>query len=342
MSVKYNIAFRLSLLALLALLPLSCAKSETAVVFDGGKISLQEVNEKARMDLFQLEQQAYQVRQQAAYELVRDKVFELEAKAQGKTVEQLLADHVNSKQPIDDNLLRQIYEANKAQLPGSYEQVKGMLKTEMERQAKNSARNELTGNLFKKYNVKLELKEPVAPKLDIDIAGDPYWGPKDAKVVFVEFSDFECPYCKRMQPAIQQIKAEYADRVKWVFKDFPLDFHAQAMPAHIAAQCAGKQDKYFEFQQRVFNQPYEQNRKLDIGPAKLLQWAKEIGLNIAEFEKCRADADGAIRAEIEADIQYGQRIGVRGTPTLYANGRPANSARSYEDLKELIEKLLAE
>lgn len=329
-------------LVFLSLVLFYCSGKKSAVVFNGGEVSLSEVDEKAKMELYQLELQAYQIRQQAAYQLVQEKLWELEAKSQKKSKEEILEQYINQNQPITEELVRQIYEANKNQISGNYEQVKDSLKRELERQNKNSILQNLMQDLFKKYEVKFVLEEPIAPQIKIDLEDDPYWGPKDAKVVFVEFSDFECPYCKRMQPAIQQIKAEYSDRVRWVFKDFPLDFHLQAMKAHIAANCALAQDKYWELQQRIFNEPYDANRKLDLSEKKLLSLAKAAGLDEEKFLQCLKDVHGEIRREIEQDIAYGQKIGVRGTPTLYVNGRLVSYARTYEELKEIIEKLLRE
>ncbi|MCS6984593.1 MAG: DsbA family protein [Leptospiraceae bacterium] len=317
----------------------NCGGPKVAV-YDEGEVRLEEVNERAKMQLYEAEQQAFRARQQAAYEILQEKILELEAKKKNITKEELVLEYARQTNPVNDEVLRQIYEANKNQLNKSFEEVKDMLRHQLEWQSRNSALQNLTQELFRKYNVKFVLPEPVAPKIEIDLEDDPYWGPKDAKVVFVEFSDFECPYCKRMQNAIQQIRTEYNDRVRWVFKDFPLDFHEQAMTAHIAANCALDQNKYWEYQQRVFQEPYQANRKLDLSQKHLVELARQLGLNEAQFTTCLQDKEGKKRQEIEADIAYGRKIGVMGTPTVYANGRIVSHARTYEELKEIIEKLL--
>lgn len=186
----------------------------------------------------------------------------------------------------------------------------------------------------KKYSIKMSFREPVPPKFKIAVNGSPYWGKRNSNVVVVEFSDLECPYCRKYQQAIQNIRKKYELKIKWVFKDFPLSFHKNASQAHIAAYCAEKENKYFEYQTKVFEQG-------DLSTVRLNQIAKELSLNIATFQNCVKDKDGKLRKKIEKNIKYGAELGVNGTPALYINNRQLSGLRSYEELSKAIDEALA-
>jgi protein-disulfide isomerase len=315
-------------------------QNETLATFDGGSVTLSDVQADNEQEFYEIRLKEFQVKQQAAFEKARELILAAEAKKRGITVEQLLESEMAKRRgSVSDEQVQQFYEYNKSRINQPFASVKDRIRQQLVQNNEKGARDSLTSELFKAYNFKFQLKEPVAPTVKIVNDGKPFWGKPDAKVVVTEFSDFECPYCRQMQPDVQRIKAEYQNKIKWVFRNFPLDFHPQAMPTHIAAACAGKQNKYFEFQSRVFAIPYN-GRSLDMSPAQLERIAQSIGLNMHNYRQCAADRDGSIRAEIEADMRYGQKIGVRGTPTIFINGVLYQKERSYEAFKEEIEKLL--
>lgn len=336
---------KIIILAILILFSFTaCEGSKTVVKYDGGSLNLSEVGKKAESQLFQLEQQKYQIIQQTAYQMLAEKLLEKEAEEKGMTTDELLAAEAEGSQmQLSDEILRQIYDANRGSFGGSFAEEKEGIKAQIAMGQKQEAEQQYMRSLFKKYNVEFVLEKPEAPKVDVDIEGEPYWGQKDASVTIVEFSDYECPYCRRMQPAIKKIRAEYQDKIKWVFKDFPLDFHQQAIKAHTAAHCAGQQNKYFDYHYRLFDVPLVNEggrQKMDYSEKRLKKIASSIGLNMSDFGTCLQDKDGSIRAEIQNDIEYAQSIGVRGTPSLFISGVYSSGLRSYEDLKEEIESRL--
>lgn len=316
-------------------------QSDTLATFDGGSVTQKDVEKNNEQEFYEIRQKEFQIRQQAAFENARERIFEAEAKKQGTTVDKYVEGELARRRgaAVTEDSMKQFYNANKSRINQPYDAVKDRIRQQLINNQEKGARDSLTSELFKKYNFKFNLKEPEAPKLNLVNDGKPFWGKPDAKVVITEFSDFECPYCRQMQGDVQRIKAEYAGKIKWVFRNFPLDFHPQAMPTHIAAACSGKQGKYFEFQTRVFAIPYN-GRQLDMSPAQLEGIAQGIGLNMNTYKQCFADKNGQERSEIEADMRYGQKVGVRGTPTIYINGVLYQQERSYEALKDAIEKLL--
>ncbi len=156
-------------------------------------------------------------------------------------------------------------------------------------------------------------------------------GNEKAPVTIVEFSDFQCPYCSRLQPILKQILEAYPNDVKLVFKDFPLSFHKHAKNAAKAAHAAGEQEKYWEMHDLIF----ENYNKLDEN--KFKEFAEKLNLNVEKFV---ADYNSnKYDNQIQQDINTGRSVGVSGTPTLFINGKKMRS-RSFEDFKKVIEGYL--
>jgi protein-disulfide isomerase len=183
----------------------------------------------------------------------------------------------------------------------------------------------------------IKTAQPGKPSVDYDkvhnipVGNSPVRGNPDAPVTIVEFSDFQCPYCSRLQPTLKQVLKEYPDKVKLVFKDFPLSFHKEAKNAAKAAFAAGEQGKYWEMHDLIF----ENFNKLN--EAKFMEFAKTLGLDIDTFTKDYKSTK--YDAGIEADMRLGQSVGVRGTPSLFMNGKRMKS-RSFEYFKSEIEGYL--
>ena len=178
-------------------------------------------------------------------------------------------------------------------------------------------------------------KEDYAKVYDIDIGNSAVLGPKDAPVTIVEFVDFQCPYCARFHPLVLEALKAYPDKVKAVIKNFPLPFHKEALPAAKAAFAAGEQGKYWEMANAILIDNSNLNEKA------YRSLAKKIGLNSAKFQKDIKEKDGLWQGHIQKDIALGNKIDVRGTPTIYINGRKSQS-RNIESFKEEIEAVLKE
>ncbi len=163
---------------------------------------------------------------------------------------------------------------------------------------------------------------------------DPAFGPDNAKVKIVEYSDFQCPYCSRVVPTLKQIKETYGDKVQITFKNFPLSFHQYAQKAAEAAECANAQGKFWEMHDMMFS---KQNAlRID----DLKSYAKQLGLDQAKFDSCLDN--GEMKAEVERDFQDGVSSGVQGTPAFFINGEFVSGAQPFDKFKEIIDKKLAE
>jgi protein-disulfide isomerase len=166
---------------------------------------------------------------------------------------------------------------------------------------------------------------------DIPIGSSFVKGNKDARVTIVEFSDFQCPYCARLQPTLKQVLEAYPNDVKLVYKDYPLSFHKNARPAAKAARAAGEQGKFWEMHDLIFA------NFSSLSEDKFMQFARQIGL---DMEKFKADfKSNKYDALIQKDIELGLKVGVTGTPTLFMNGKRMQR-RSFDFFKESIEGYL--
>jgi protein-disulfide isomerase len=181
--------------------------------------------------------------------------------------------------------------------------------------------------------------EPAAPAPSVtpDALGlradDPVRGNAKAPVTLVLFSDFQCPFCGRIEPTISQVEQTYGNKVKVVWKHQPLPMHPQAIPAAEAAEAAREQGKFWEMHDKLF-----QNQQA-LSPDVYAKLAKELGLDMTRFEAARQSGRG--RARIQQDQAVANRIGVGGTPTLFVNGERVVGAVPFETLKAVIDRQLA-
>lgn len=158
-------------------------------------------------------------------------------------------------------------------------------------------------------------------------------GSADSKVKIVEFSDFECPFCSKAADTMNQVKEAFGDKVHIVFRQYPLDFHKAAHLASQASLAANAEGKFWEFHNKLF----ENQRAL--AREDLEKYATEIGLDMAKF-KAALD-EGTYKAQVDADIALGGKVGVDGTPTLFINGKRASNPSDFDAVKVMIDAELA-
>lgn len=183
-------------------------------------------------------------------------------------------------------------------------------------------------------------EEEEAPQKKVDVSkivtdADPSRGPKNAKVTLVEFSDYECPFCGRFyEEALPVLLKEYGDKVRFVWKDFPLPMHSNAPKASEAAHCAGEQGKYWEYHDVLF----QNQRALSI--EALGDYAKRLSLDAEDFNTCLNS--GKFAKKIKDDMNLGRSLGINGTPSFFVNGERIVGAQPVEEFKRRIDAILAE
>jgi protein-disulfide isomerase len=168
---------------------------------------------------------------------------------------------------------------------------------------------------------------------NIDVTGSPILGPADAPVTVVVFTDFQCPYCVQVAPLLKQVQEKLPKDVRVALKHFPLDMHAQALPAALGGVAAQAQGKFWEYHDEIFRK----NGQLTKDTVR--QVAEKVGLDMAAFDAAMANPSTA--AAVERDKKAGAEAGVRGTPTVFVNGRllPGNF-RNIDGMTKYIEGLL--
>ena len=172
-------------------------------------------------------------------------------------------------------------------------------------------------------------------RYDVSVDDDPFIGPEDAPITIIEFSDYQCPYCKKWHDEVlDRMLANYPGQIRFVYRDFPLiSIHPGAAPAAEAADCAGEQGSYWPFYQALFSMKY------DLTTEAYQQYAAELGLDTQAFAECLADR--RYESEVMGDYDYAVNLGISSTPTFFINGIPIVGAQPYEVFKQLIDKELA-
>jgi protein-disulfide isomerase len=169
-------------------------------------------------------------------------------------------------------------------------------------------------------------------RYSINTQGSPSKGNPNARLAIVEFSDFQCPFCQRVGPTLQQIEKEYGDQVRIVFKHLPLEMHPKAPAAHAAAEAAHRQGKFWEMHDLIFA------NQASMSPERYLDYAKQLGLDLERFQKDVASAE--VKARLDADTQEAAKLGVTGTPSFFVNGRFLSGAQPFPAFKALIDQEL--
>ena len=293
--------------------------------------SVDQVLQRPRLDVEGFEQLVVEAGAKVLPHLV-EQILDKEAQAQGITREALLEKEVNSKvtDPTQAEV-DQVWEANKARMPGkTKEQVAPDIINFLKRQKTPAIQQSYFQSLRTKYKTQILLE---APRVAVGVDDDPAKGSEKAPVTIVEFSDYQCPYCSRAEAVVKQILENYKDKVRFVYRDFPLPMHPQANKASEAAQCARDQGKFWEYHDAL----YADQSKL--APADLQATAERLGLKADEFKTCLES--GKYTAEVNKDIADAQKAGVSSTPSFFVNGIPVTGAREYSAFAEVIDRELA-
>ncbi len=283
----------------------------------------------------QATQALYDGRRAALDAFVANLLIEQAAKAKGiepaKYVEEEIARR--TKLPVDGDIAN-FYVENRGQMEGrSLEEMIPLIRNFLTNQRVGQARAELVSDLRKAGPAVSVLFDAPRQVVTID-AGDPSEGPATAAVTVIEFSDFQCPFCQRVAPTIKQIRQKYGDKVRVVWKDYPLtQIHPQAFDAAVAGNCAQEQGKFWELHDRLF--PNQQA----LQPEFLKRYAVDAGLDAEKFNACLDS--GKYQQRVQQAVEAGSRLGVSSTPTVFINGRVVSGAQPLEAFSAVIDEELA-
>ena len=304
------------------------ASDEVAARFGDQVITVAEVEEAAGGQLLQLEQQMFQVKDQQLRAMIFDRLVERAAAEEGISREEYLTREIVEKlpQPTDEQI-QQVLNQYRAQLAPDEAQARQQVVAYLQQQGGAQQELALKNRLFEEAGVTIVLDPPrVNPEVE---AWSPTRGPKDAPIVFIEYTDFQCPYCDRVQPTIEALRERYGDKMVHVFKHLPLPMHQQAGLAAEASLCAGDQGKFWELHDWIFA------NKNNLSRDTLVTQAEALGLDLEAFGTC-LDA-GTHRGHVQADTAEANSFGIRGTPGFAVNGRVVTGAQPFENFVEIFD-----
>jgi protein-disulfide isomerase len=327
---KLAVSFVSSCVVLLLAVSLIAQNSSKPIAtVNGEQIYEQELMSVAGTQLVELQKQEYKVKSEALDRLIRKKVVEAEAKKRGISADELFKQEVDSKvaEPSDDEA-KGYYLASRSQTTLPFEQIKPQVKQILKNAEIQQARDKYAESLRAKAEVAILLVEP---KQEVGYDPARVRGDANAPVTIVEFSDFQCPFCKRAEPTLKELLAKYNGRVKLAYRDFPIpELHPQAETAAEAARCAGEQNKFWEYHDALLAMD---GNKLD--EAAFRTTAQNVGLNVKSFSSCLAT--GKFKAAVEQDIQAGSQAGVVGTPGFFINGEFVSGAQPEAEFAKIID-----
>ena len=302
-------------------------------LINGEAIAAEEVEKPLGVQLSRLEEQIYALKRQKLEALVQSRLLAQEAARRGLAVPALLEIEVSSKlNPVTDEDVEGYYQANKARYPGA--NYRDQIRSQLQTQRRAAEHQAFISSLRSQANVVIHLEPPPIYRVEVSVEGAPIRGSGKAAVTIVEFSDFHCPYCRKVQPTLTRLLSDYGDRVKLAYRDFPLDrLHPRARKAAEAARCANEQGKFWEYHDKLYL------GGADTSPEKLRALAQETGMNVSIFEQCFAS--GKHGSEVDKDVARATHLGVTSTPSFFINGRPLSGAQPYERFVGIINDELA-
>jgi len=316
------------------------ADSTAVATWDGGSLTYAPVKAKINNQLIKMRADylsgQYDAQSQEVDDQVNEAILNAEAKKRGLSDKAALL-----KAEVDDKVaaptdaeIQDAYNQLARRLGGQpLEAVKDKVTQAVVQKKQAERYGNFIDELRKTYKVSVTIPFPDLPKFPVSVDADPSKGPKDAPITIIQFAEFQCPYCGKADATMKEVLKDYDGKIQFVFRDFPLGFHANAIPAAVAANCAAKQGKYWEM-----HDSFMSNQQA-LTEADLERAAQEVGLNQSDWEACRKDP--TVEEEIRKDMSDGSSFGVEGTPAFFINGVFLNGAQPYEKFKSIIDRELA-
>jgi predicted DsbA family dithiol-disulfide isomerase len=311
------------------------APADAVAVIDGVPVTRAALDERVAPQIAKLDEQAYELRKRELDDLIATRLLDAEAKRRGVTTDALVAAEITAKvAPVTQADLDQFVAANRSRIGADPTGVMPQIRAYLEAQRTSTRREAFLDELRANSKVEVLLRAPAFYRAKIDLTGAPSRGPADAPVTVVEFSDFHCPFCRRVQATLRELMAKYPTQVRLVYKHFPLDsLHPQARRAAEASWCAQQQDRFWQFHDLVYANPP------DASDAVLVDLATKGGLDVKAFEACLAS--GKADKAVEEQAEEGSHYGVDGTPGFFVNGRLVSGAIPLSTFSRIVDEELA-
>ena len=310
--------------------------NEPLAEVNGEVITVENLDRALGAKLAQIQEQVYQLKRDELEELITQRLFTQEAAKRGISVSELLDVEITAKVTlVTETEIDAVFQENKTRLSGVDEvTAREQVRAGLQQHKLAAQRKQFADSLRSQSQVLVRLQPPPIVRVEVSIDGAPIRGTADAPVTVVEFSDFHCPFCKRVQPTLTQVLEKYPGKVRLLFRHLPLDaLHPQARSAAEASWCAQDQGKFWEYHDLLFaNAP-------KAAQDDLKHYAEQIDLDMKTFESCLSQ--NAHRGSIQRDIDEVTKLGMSGTPAFFINGRPLSGAQPFEKFVQVIDEELA-
>lgn len=337
------------------------ANDAPAYKIDGKTVSISDLMKKDETAFYEIEKKKYDLIFDKIREEYLDKFWSSLSKSKGdKAQEEYKQAYIKSKIKISDSEIKEMMKKFK-----DHPQLAKLSEDERKKQIREYLVSRETQKVFDKiiedaikskklvilypkpkepvYNISVSDQEPVryGPKTTdtkpIGCKGD------QCPITVVEYSEYQCPFCDRMLPDTTKVLEAYKGKIRWIVRDFPLEFHPRAIPAAVAAKCAHFQGKFWDMYYSIF-----QNQK-ELSDADLIKRAESLKLDMKKFNECyntpkdtKAPSDWKKANDmIQDNISSGAKIGVRGTPAFFVEGKMLSGALPFEEFKKVIDEELA-
>jgi len=295
-------------------------------------ITVAELERLGGAEMQRLLNERYEMLARALEDAITRRLLGLAAREEGVTADQLLEREVGARlSPVTEADVDAFYSENQDQIGESRERVAEEIRQFLAGRAREDATRRYVAGLEQRYRVSRQLDPPRVP---VAATGFATRGPADAPVTIVEFSDFECPYCRRMVEPLRELQARYPREVRLVYRHYPLvEAHPNARLAAEAAECAGEQGRFWEAHDALFA------TRERLQPAAIRQIGGKLELGARQFEQCLDSGRHARR--VLDDLAAAEAAGVAGTPAFFINGRFINGAVSVDALAAVVADELA-
>ena len=301
---------------------------------DGQIVYASDLEKSAAKALSEQRERFYHLQKQKLEEYVDGVILTREAKKSGVSVETLWDREVVSKiMPVTDDEIEVFYRSNKSRLAmdlkESREQIRQFLRNKKIEAQKALYLKSLRSN----SRIETYLKAPPPFRAEVPTGGAPSKGPGYAPVTIIKFEDYQCPFCKQVQPTVTELLSRYNGKIRLVHKDLPLDsIHPQARQAAEAARCADEEGKFWSYHDLLYT------NSANLSQENLKSYAKEVGLDINAFDRCLGS--GKFKAVVQKDVIDGAHLGVTETPVFFINGREISGNQPLKAFEAIVNEEL--
>ena len=295
---------------------------------NGEPITTGQLEEAVQNQIEQVNDQIEQIKRSMLDQLINNLLLRQAARAQGLDANDYLRVKVESLTVSGEEVDR-AYEKSKHRFPAVLEsEVKYRIRRQLEDNRRAEAMQQLLSQFRRASRVQNFLLERPPSAIDLSPQAGPALGPPKARLTIVEFSDFECPFCRHLQPVLRRVLERWPQEVRLIYKHLPLERHRNAFGASKAAVCADRQGVFWEFHDALYREDQ------DLSPQGVASIAESLDMELEAFEACLRD-EGA-SAVVQADLALARRAGVSGTPTLFVNGRRVSTVQLESEVEALL------